>query len=60
MYTALRVKVCKGDELTVPAVQEVQTEEFSKTYVFQQPICPEALRMEFPARRVELYELEAF
>ena len=56
----MELKVRKGDELTVPAVQEVQTEEFSKTYVFQQPICPEALRMEFPARRVELYELEAF
>ena len=56
----MELKVRTGDELTVPAVQEVKTEEFSKTYIFAQPICPEALRMEFPARRVELYEIEAF
>ena len=50
--------VRNGDELTVPVVKEVITEEFSKTYILEEKICPEALRMEFKARAVELYEIE--
>ena len=35
-------------------------EEFSKTFLLKEEICPEALRMEFGQRKVELYEIEAF
>jgi hypothetical protein len=56
----MELKVRNGGTLMLPAVQKIETEEFSKTYIFEQPICPEALRLEFAAQRVELYEIEAF
>ena len=54
------LKVRNDGELTVPAVAEVKDEEFSKTFVFAEPISPDAVRLEFGEHRVELYEIEAF
>jgi hypothetical protein len=56
----MELLVKNGSELTVPAIKEVITEEFSKTYILEDKISPEALRMEFAARSVELYEIEVF
>ena len=55
---ALKVRV--GGELSVPVIKETKNEQFSKTFLFDEPICPDALRLEFGERRVELYEIEAF
>ena len=56
----VELKVRNNGELAVPAVKEVKDEEFSKTYIFAEPISPDALRLEFGEHRVELYEIEAF
>lgn len=56
----MTVKVRNGEDLSVPAIAEVKTEEFATTFIFAEPICPDALRMEFGERRVELYEIEVF
>jgi len=56
----MELKVRNGGELTAVKAKQVDTEEFSKTYILEEPICPDALRLEFDARRVELYEIEAF
>ena len=54
------LKIRNNGELSVPVVKEVKDEEFSKTYIFAEPISPDALRFEFGEHRVELYEIEAF
>ena len=51
---------CGSDELIDAPVAEEKTEEFSKTFLLKEEICPDALRLEFSQRRVELYEIEAF
>jgi hypothetical protein len=56
----MELKVRNGGELTVPAIKEVIAEEFSKTFILEEKICPDALRLEMNARRVELYEIEVF
>jgi len=56
----MTVQVRNGEVLSVPVIAEVKTEEFSTTFIFANPICPDALRMEFGERRVELYEIEIF
>ena len=56
----MELKVRVNGELTVPAIKEVFTEEFSKTFILEEKICPDALRLEMKARRVELYEIEVF
>ena len=57
----LQFKVRNGEELTVPAIREVQTEEFATTFILEQPICPDAMRFEFNSEdRTELYEIEVF
>jgi hypothetical protein len=56
----MELKVRNGDELTVPAIAEVQTEEFSTTFILKETITPDALRLEFHQRKVELYEIEVF
>lgn len=48
-----------GDESYAPEV-EVQTEEFCTTFLLKQPATPDAIRMEFTQKRVELYEISAF
>ena len=54
------LKVRNGGELSVPAIVDIQTEEFSKTFILKDTISPEGLRFEFHARKVELYEIEVF
>ncbi len=54
----LRVRV--GGELSTPAIAEVQTEEFSTTFILKETITPDALRLEFHKDKVELYEIEVF
>jgi len=54
------IKVRNGEELSVPAITEVKTEKFSTTFILAESICPDALRLEFGERRVELYEIEVF
>ena len=54
------LKLGNGGELAVPALKEVKTEEFSKTFVLAEAVCIDTLRLETNARRVELYEIEAF
>ena len=48
-----------GEEVYEPAAQ-VQTGEYSKTYILEQPVSPDVLRMEFFQKRVELYEISLF
>ena len=48
-----------GEEQTEPEA-EVQSEAFCKTYILKQAVSPEALRLEFTAKRVELYEISLF
>lgn len=54
------LKFKTADELTDAIPAEVKTEEYAKTYVFAEPVCPDVLRMEFQGESVELYEIEAF
>jgi len=56
--SVLKIKV--GGEFITPEFADVKTEEFSTTYLFKEAITPEALRLEFFANRVELYEIELF
>ena len=56
----MAVKVRNGEALSVPAIAEIQTEEYTTTVVLTEPICPDCLRLEFNRNRVELYEIEIF
>lgn len=56
----MTVQVKNGEELTTPAIVEEQVEEFSKTFILAEPVSPDALRMSFGLRRLELYEIEVF
>ena len=57
----MKLLVRNGDTLVEPNVAETTTEEFAKTFVFEKPICPDALRMEFTdCKLAELYEIEVF
>jgi len=57
---SMEIKVRNGGELSDPEIAEIQTEEFSKTFILKNAITPEALRIESKAERIELYEIEAF
>ena len=54
------VKLRNAGELTAPEVAEIRTEEFSTTVILKEPVCPDALRLEFHQEYVELYEIEIF
>jgi len=56
----VEIKVRNDDVLTVPEISEIQTEEFSKTFILNEAITPEALRLESKAEHIELYEIEVF
>ncbi len=49
-----------GGELTPAPIAERLTEEFTTTFLLAEPICPEALRLEFNNEVTELYEIEVF
>ena len=54
------LKVRVNGELIEPAIAETQSGEFSKTFLLKEAICPDAIRMEFFQKRIELYEFEIF
>jgi len=54
------LKIRNGDALSVPAIKEVQMEEHGKTFLLESAICPDGIRFEFDADKVELYEIEVF
>ena len=56
----MQVKVRIGDELITPEVVEEQVEEFSKTVLLKEAVTPDALRLEFMGKEVELYEIAVF
>ena len=59
----MEIKVKIGDEYIVPETVEVQSEEFSKTFILKDSVTADALRMEFhkpDGVLVELYEIEVF
>lgn len=56
----MQLKVRNNGELSVPGIAEIQTEEFSTTFILKEAICPDCLRFEFPLDKVELYEIEVF
>jgi len=56
----MAIKVRNGEELSTPDIAEMKTEEFSTAFILSKPVCPDALRLEFGERRVELYEIEVF
>jgi len=56
----MELKIRMDGKLSVPVFKEVKTEQFSKTFLLVEPVCPDALRLEFGEHRVELYEIEAF
>lgn len=56
----MQIKVRNGEELSVPAIKEKITEEFSTTFILSEPVSPDTLRLEFGERKVELYEIEVF
>ena len=39
---------------------EVQTEEFATAFYLKEAVTPDALRLEFTQKRVELYEIAVF
>ena len=56
----MEIKVRVGEELVTPEIAEVQSEEFSTTFILKDTITPDALRLEFHKDRIELYEIEVF
>jgi len=54
------LKIRNGGELSVPEIADVKKEEFATFFQLKETVCPEALRLEFDAAKVELYEIEVF
>ena len=54
------IKVMNGEEQNVPAIAEEKVGEYTKTFILADAICPDALRVEFGQRYLEVYELEVF
>lgn len=59
-FDGLEMKVRNNGEISVPAVKEVKNEKFSRTYIFETPISPDCVIIEFADDKGELYEIEAF
>ena len=47
-------------ELITPPIAEIQDEEFSKTFLLKEDICPDAIRMEFHKDHIDLCEFGVF
>ena len=52
--------ILKNGEETIAVDVDVQTEEFATTFLLKQAVTPDALRLEFAQKRVELYEIAVF
>ena len=55
-----QIKLVSGDVQTEPAIKEILTEKYGKTFLLASPVTPDALRVEFQGKHVELYEIELF
>jgi len=55
-----QLKIRVGGELVSLEPISVENEEFSVTFLLGEAVSPDALRVEFPQERIELYELEVF
>ena len=56
----MTVQIGNGEKLIDPEVIEVITEQYSTTIVLKDTVKPERLRLVFPLKTVELYEIEVF
>ncbi len=56
----MTLQVRNNDELSVPAMDVAQTDEYAITFTMKEAISPDCLRFEFPKDRVEVYEIEVF
>ena len=56
----MTIQIRNGEELVTPAIVEEKVEEFSKTFILAEPVSPDALRLNFGLRKLELYEIEVF
>ena len=56
----MTIQLGNGEELTDPEVIDVITEQYSTTIVLKDTVKPERLRLIFPHKIVELYEIEVF
>ena len=52
--------VRNNGELSTPELAEMTNDEWSTTFILKEPVCPDCLRVEFGAPRIEIYEIEAF
>ena len=52
--------IFQNGEEKVEAVAETTTEEFSKTFLWQEAVSPDVLRLEFTQKQVELYEIAVY
>ena len=56
----MTIQLRVGDELIAPAVEDVVTEQYSTTILLKETVKPDGLRLVFPQKTVELYEIEVF
>ncbi len=52
--------ILKNGDKALEPVAEVQTEEFATTFLLKEAVTPDALRLEFSQKHVELYEISVF
>ena len=52
--------ILKNGEEAIAVDAEVQTEEFATTFYLKEAVTPDALRLEFTQKRIELYEIAVF
>ena len=55
----MQMQLRMNGTLSAPAAK-VETGAFSKTFLLDEPTCPDGLRLEFGQRKMELYEIEVF
>ena len=55
-----KVKACTNGEWETLKPAKVENEEFSAIFTLKAAVTPDTLRIEFPAERVELYEIELY
>jgi len=56
----MQIKLRQNGELLAPEIADVHAAEFSVAVGLKESVCPDALRLEFAADRVELYEIEVY
>ena len=56
----MTIQLRVDDDLIAPAIKEEKNGEFCKTFILAEQVCPDAVRLNFGQRSLELYEIEAF